>query len=64
MYPDIEAGDEVKVMRKHGVSEKEKTSHWVKPRRPLEKKRKKLLTTITIWVMIFGGICARKFYRC
>ena len=29
-YPDIEVRDNVKIMRKKGISEKERTSHWVK----------------------------------
>ena len=29
-YPEIEVGDSVKIMRKKGISEKEKTSHWVR----------------------------------
>ena len=29
-YPDLEKGDKVKVMRKKGISEKERTSHWLK----------------------------------
>ena len=46
VYPEIEVGDDVKVMRKKGISEKEKTSHWVKtPQtvRNIEKVRSKLL---------------------
>ena len=30
MYPEIAVGSEVKVMRKKGVGEKERTSHWLK----------------------------------
>ena len=29
-YPDLEKGDKVKVMRKKGISEKERSSHWLK----------------------------------
>ena len=28
-YPEIEVGESVKIMRKKGISEKERTSHWV-----------------------------------
>ena len=28
-YPEIEVGDRVKMMRKKGISEKERTSHWL-----------------------------------
>ena len=30
VYPEIEVGDSVKIMRKKGISEKERTSHWLK----------------------------------
>ena len=30
-YPEIEVRDNVKIMRKKGISEKERTSHWLKP---------------------------------
>ena len=30
-YPEVEVGDSVKTMRKKGISEKERTSHWLKP---------------------------------
>ena len=29
-YPEIEVGDSVKIMRKKGISEEDRTSHWVK----------------------------------
>ena len=29
-YPDVEVGDSVKIMRKKSISEKERTSHWVR----------------------------------
>ena len=29
-YPDIEIGDEVKLARKKGITEKQQTSHWLK----------------------------------
>ena len=30
IYPEIDEGDNVKIMRKKGISEKEHTSHWKK----------------------------------
>ena len=30
MYPTLEVGDKVKIMRKKAITEKEKTSHWLK----------------------------------
>ena len=30
VYPEIEVGDSVKIMRKKDISEKERTSHWLK----------------------------------
>ena len=41
-YPEIETGDEVKVMRKKGVGEKERTSHWTKNKQTITKIEKKL----------------------
>ena len=29
-YPSLEVGDEVKIMRKKGITEKQNTSHWLK----------------------------------
>ena len=29
-YPSLEVGDEVKVMRKKALTEKERSSHWLK----------------------------------
>ena len=42
VYPEIEVGDDVKVMRKKGISEKEKTSHWVKTPQTVRNIEKKL----------------------
>ena len=42
VYPEIEVGDDVKVMRKKGISEKEKTSHWVKTPQTVRKIEKKV----------------------
>ena len=41
-YPDIEVGDNVKIMRKKGISEKERTSHWVKTPQAAKRIAKKL----------------------
>ena len=41
-YPEIEIGDEVKVMRKKAITEKERTSHWLKEKFKVEKIEKKL----------------------
>ena len=30
LYPELDVGDRVKVMRKKGITEKENTSHWLK----------------------------------
>ena len=30
VYPDLDIGDKVKIMRKKGISEKERTRHWLK----------------------------------
>ena len=42
VYPEIEVGDDVKVMRKKGISEKEKTLHWVKTPQTVRNIEKKL----------------------
>ena len=36
-YPELEEGSQVKVMRKKGISEKEKTSHWLKEIKTVKK---------------------------
>ena len=36
-YPEVEVGNSVKIMRKKGISEKEKTSHWMRTPPPPEK---------------------------
>ena len=41
-YPEIEVGDSVKIMHKKGISEKERTSHWVKTSRQVMRIDKKL----------------------
>ena len=30
IYPTLEVGDKVKIMRKKAITEKERTSHWLK----------------------------------
>ena len=40
--PEIEVGDDVKGMRKRGMREKEKTSHWVKTPQTIPKTEKRL----------------------
>ena len=37
IYPEIELGDSVKIMRKKGMSEKERTSHWVRTPRKVKR---------------------------
>ena len=41
-YPELEVSNQVKVMRKKGITEKEKTSHWNKTIYTVEKISKKL----------------------
>ena len=41
-YPEIEVGDNVKIMRKKGISEKERTSHWLKTIETVKRIDKKL----------------------
>ena len=41
-YPEIEVGDSVKIMRKKGISEKERTSHWLKTRQTVQRIDKKI----------------------
>ena len=41
-YPEIEVGDSVKIMRKKGISEKERTSHWLKTPQTVKRIDKKL----------------------
>ena len=41
-YPEIDEGDNVKIMRKKGISEKEHTSHWNKTIHKVTKIEKKL----------------------
>ena len=41
-YPELEVGDDVKIMRKKGISEKERTSHWVKTPQTIKRIDKKL----------------------
>ena len=47
VYPEVDVGDSVKIMRKKGISEKERTSHWVRTpqtvKRTDKKARSKLL---------------------
>ena len=42
IYPEIDEGDNVKIMRKKGVGEKEHTSHWKKTIHKVTKIEKKL----------------------
>ena len=42
MYPELNVNDEVKVIRKKGISEKEKTSHWLKNKQTVTKIDKNL----------------------
>ena len=42
VYPEININDEVKVMRKKAITEKERTSHWLKEKIKVEKIEKKL----------------------
>ena len=42
VYPELEVGDEVKIMRKKGITEKERTSHWLKEKHKVKKIEKKL----------------------
>ena len=41
-YPEIEVGDSVKIMRKKGISEKERTSHWLRTPQKIKRTDKKL----------------------
>ena len=42
VYPDLDVGDKVKIMRKKGISEKERTSHWTKTTHTITKVEEKL----------------------
>ena len=42
VYPEIEVGDSVKIMRKKGISEKERTSHWLETPQTVKRIDKKL----------------------
>ena len=41
-YPEVEVGDSVKTMRKKGISEKERNSHWVRTPQKIKRIDKKL----------------------
>ena len=41
-YPEVDVGDRVKIMRKKGISEKERTSHWVRTPQTVKRIDKKL----------------------
>ena len=41
-YPEVEVGDSVKIMRRKGISEKERTSHWVRTPQKVKRIDKKL----------------------
>lgn len=41
-YPELDVDDKVRIMRKKGISEKERTSHWLKGEYAVEKISKKL----------------------
>lgn len=40
-YPELDVGDKVRIMRKKGVSEKERASHWLKGKYAVEKVSRK-----------------------
>ena len=42
VYPDLDIGDKVKIMRKKGISEKERTSHWLQSVHTVERIDEKL----------------------
>ena len=42
VYPEVDVGDSVKIMRKKGISEKERTSHWVRTPQTVKRIDKKL----------------------
>ena len=42
LYPDLDVGDKVKIMRKKAISEKERTSHWTKTTHTITKIETKL----------------------
>ena len=42
VYPEVDVGDRVKIMRKKGISEKERTSHWVRTPKTVKRIDKKL----------------------
>ena len=42
VYPELEVGDEVKIMRKKAITEKERTSHWLKEKYKVKRIEKKL----------------------
>ena len=41
-YPEVEVGDSVEIMRKTGLSEKERNSHWVRTPQKIKRTGKKL----------------------
>ena len=41
-YPEIEVGDSVRIMRKKGIGEKERTSHWLRTPQKIKRTDKKL----------------------
>ena len=41
-YPELDVGNKVRIMRKKGISEKERTSHWLKGEYAVEKVSKRL----------------------
>ena len=41
-YPELEVGSKVKILRKKGITEKERTSHWTKQTYKIAKIEKKL----------------------
>ena len=42
LYPELSVNDEVKVMRKKGISEKERSSHWLKNKQTITRLDQKL----------------------
>ena len=55
-HPELEVGSRVKVMRKKGISEKERCSHWNKEIKTVRKMKLNLGKNITFWMVI---LCLR-----
>ena len=50
-YPEVGVGDNVKIMHKKGVGEKERTSHWLKTPQTVQRIDKKIRSDL----LLFGG---------